>query len=503
MHKKSIIFFCLFIICFFQTNAQPLVTNHGLATHIDNGLTATIQGAFTNQTKGATLGTVDNAGIITLTGNWSNNSANTVFSTNSGHVKFWGTAAQTCGGTSATGTGFYDLTINNTSATGITLAQPASVSNSLTLTDGYVYTDATNVLTMNAGSSSGFGSAASFVDGPMNKVGTTAFVFPVGDSTKWARIGIGAPTAATTFQAEYHKAWYVNTITMAAAPTPVLQNVSIVEYWPLTRIAGAGNATVTLYWESAAFSGINNCPALRVAHWNGAAWENNNNACTTTGSCATIGTISTTAVVTSFSPFTFGDTAYHLSNPLPIELLSFDAKPDGNKVDLIWATASEVNNDYFTIERTVDGLNFEFVGTAQGAGNSTSVINYSLIDNDPYEGVSYYRLKQTDFDGKYVYSELRMVNFEKGNVFSFNVYPNPNDGGTLNLELLTNKKQGAEVLVVVYDMLGNELYSKVIITNENGNIIRAIDPSQKLASGVYMVTATSNHKIYNKRLIVN
>src|ERR1019366_8743728 len=483
--------------CFSQTSH---VVNHGVPVTVQNGITITFQGNFTNEN----LGTFTNDGLITLPGNWINNTANAVFTTNTGEVAFLGTAAQSIGGTNSTG--FSSLTINNTSGTGVTLNNSTNVNGTLTLTNGVVFCSSGNILTMNAGSTATSGSASSFVDGPMNKIGTTAFVFPVGNVAKWARIGITAPaTAGTTFQAQYFTTPYTNTTTMAAAPTPVLKRVSVKEYWTLNRTVNTDNVQVTLYWESATFSGINNCGAttpLRIAHWNGSAWENNNNAVTTTGTCGTAGTLSTNLVVTSFSPFTFGsDTTTSSVDPLPIELLSFNATPNGKAVDLAWTTASEINNDFFTIERTTDGFNFEMIGTLKGAGNSTWVINYTLVDNHPSDGVSYYRLKQTDYDGHTSYSELKMVSFEKNTDFSFNIFPNPTDDGIFNVEI--NAAKNAEVLVVVHDVLGKEIYSKVIITEQKGNIVYAIDLLQKVSPGVYLITVTSNDKIYNKKLIVN
>lgn len=489
-----------------QVNGQTLFTNHGTAITIENGITLTIdKGGFTNKTKGADKGTIDNAGTITLTKDWENNSANGVFSTSiHGIVQFIGIDTQVVGGTSVTGTDFYDLIINNNSVAGITLGQPASVTNVLTLTDGIVFSDATNFITMNDGSSvsPAGGVSGSFIDGPMVKTGTTAFVFPVGDSSRWARIGIGAPTAATTFKAEYVEARYANTDSISTSTLPLLRRISGREYWTLDRTAGAGDATVTLYWESSNFSGINNCVEdyLKIAHWNGSHWENNNPL--VTYSCGASGSVSTNGNVTSFSPFTFGSQAENYNvNPLPIELISFDVKPNGNKVDLTWVTASEINNDYFTIERTIDGLNYEALGTVQGNGNSNGIINYASEDNIPYDGISYYRIKQTDFDGKYTYSDLKMVNFGKDVDLTFNIYPNPMDGGPFNLELTGNN---TDVLLVVHDMLGNEIYSKVIVPGEtnDGDVLYSIDPSQQLKPGVYMVSITSKSKTFNKRLVV-
>lgn len=185
---------------------------------------------------------------------------------------------------------------------------------------------------------------------------------------------------------------------------------------------------------------------------------------------------------------------------LPIELLSFSAKSNNNLVDLKWITASEKNNEYFTIERTKDGINYETIEKVKGAGNSSSVRNYSTTDLHPYEGISYYRLMQTDYNGEFTYSNLVSVDFRILNEFSFKVIPNPNEGESISL--LLNATKGDEILVVVYDIAGRESYSKIILTEDNGEQVYAIDPSQKLPSGVYMIVATDNQKIVNKKLIV-
>jgi len=187
------------------------------------------------------------------------------------------------------------------------------------------------------------------------------------------------------------------------------------------------------------------------------------------------------------------------SNSLPIKLLSFNAAAKDSYVQLNWVTATETNNDYFTIERSIDGINFKTIVIVDGAGNSSQILNYSAVDNAPLSGISYYRLKQTDYDGQFNYSNLVAVEFNNMNDFTFNIYPNPNYGEGFNLQI---PKNNAKVLVVMYDILGNEIYSKVIITSVNGNDVYAIYPSRKLNPGVYLITATFNNGIYNKRLIV-
>jgi hypothetical protein len=101
---------------------------------------------------------------------------------------------------------------------------------------------------------------------------------------------------------------------------------------------------------------------------------------------------------------------------LSIELVFFYARPDKDKrkVKLEWQTASEVNNDFFTIEKSLNGTDWEIVKKVDGAGNSGKLLNYSAYDYSPYAGVSYYRLKQTDYDGGYTISGIISIDNLKG-----------------------------------------------------------------------------------------
>jgi hypothetical protein len=100
---------------------------------------------------------------------------------------------------------------------------------------------------------------------------------------------------------------------------------------------------------------------------------------------------------------------FNTNGTLPVKLLSFNAILANGKVNCAWETASEINNDYFTLERSKDGNSFEAVGNVKGQENSNRNIRYSYTDNNPFSGISYYRLKQTDFDGKYAYSPIKKV----------------------------------------------------------------------------------------------
>ena len=122
-----------------------------------------------------------------------------------------------------------------------------------------------------------------------------------------------------------------------------------------------------------------------------------------------------------------------LAPVLPIELLFFNGKQEKKSVELSWATATELDNDYFSIEKSTDGIRWIVLENIQGAGNSTINLQYTFEDNAPESGIQYYRLKQTDFDGTFTYSAAIAINFEDtANANSISIYPNPNSSNQLN-----------------------------------------------------------------------
>lgn len=179
------------------------------------------------------------------------------------------------------------------------------------------------------------------------------------------------------------------------------------------------------------------------------------------------------------------------STPLPINLLNFNATIlEDNYVNLKWQTASETNNDYFTLERSVNVNNWEEVAIINGAGNSSTSLSYSANDKRPYTGVTYYRLKQTDFDGKFEYSKIRSVDIKTDN--SFKISPNP-----ANNQITITGKQIALEEITIYNTLGQNITKLTQQTIENdGQLV--IDLS-KLNSGIYYIkTKTTANKVYKQ-----
>lgn len=196
----------------------------------------------------------------------------------------------------------------------------------------------------------------------------------------------------------------------------------------------------------------------------------------------TAGRISVTGIDNAMIPantyryFTLGSVSSN--TPLPVELLSFKAEGDYPNVILSWETASETDNDYFTLERSQDAINWEELAKVDGAGNSSHHNAYTFTDRGPLNGQSYYRLSQTDFNGTVHRAGIRAV-FLKGNS-SLTVYPNPGS------DIITIKGTGISVSAIsIIDSHGAELTHHIRLINKGDDGL-VIDVSG-LARGVYIV----------------
>ncbi|HWY99097.1 MAG TPA: T9SS type A sorting domain-containing protein, partial [Bacteroidia bacterium] len=213
-------------------------------------------------------------------------------------------------------------------------------------------------------------------------------------------------------------------------------------------------------------------------------------AVTTTGATGNV----TASGISTFSPWVLG----LFASPLPIKLLDFTAmyNNDENIVNLNWSTASEKNNKSFTIERSVDGITYTEIATVPGAGNSTETLNYSSIDPKPVIGIDYYRLKQTDFDGNFTYSDVVPVTISASQ--SVTVFPNPVKSN-LSVNYLS-KSAGAIVLKVEDLGTGREL-NTYSFNAEEGNNTFSINAGN-YAAGLYMLQVTgADGSTYNDKFI--
>ena len=159
-------------------------------------------------------------------------------------------------------------------------------------------------------------------------------------------------------------------------------------------------------------------------------------------------------------------------------------------VHLFWTTASETNNDYFTVERSKTGGEWEQVLQVDGAGTATSAKNYSAVDDGPFAGLSYYRLKQTDFDGTFSYSKVVSVTIEPRG--ELEVFPNPSTG------LFTVRSPFQFNQVQLLDQLGRNAHIRVEPIN---NREATIDGTQN-TPGLYFLQVSDGHVVKTVRIII-
>ena len=188
--------------------------------------------------------------------------------------------------------------------------------------------------------------------------------------------------------------------------------------------------------------------------------------------------------------FTLG-TINKIKTPLPIELLNFNTHvTNNNYIKIDWQTAAEINNDFFSIERSKDGAKWENIKNIKGAGNSHSLLNYLSFDKSPYSGISYYRLKQTDFNGKYSYSNIISINVQDLTNNKIEIYPNP----TTNKVSVKGSKAELEQI-----QLFNSLGRKVTISITRKEDTEATIDLSNLKNGMYYIkTKTTTNKVFKQ-----
>ena len=177
------------------------------------------------------------------------------------------------------------------------------------------------------------------------------------------------------------------------------------------------------------------------------------------------------------------------TNP-PIGLLSFDTFVNGAQVSISWKTAAETNNDYFTVEKSTDGDVWEVVEIVKGAGTSPTLRAYNTIDGQPIEGRTFYRLKQTDFDGAFSYSKVNEVQYDASKNIVVDVFPNP---ATDNF-FITGSDYELENIKLM-NRYGQDLTSFIKIIRNNDT--KCTVELENVTAGKYILkTKTTEHELY-------
>lgn len=448
-----------------------------------------------------------------------NNSAGTNFdittftaSATGNTVTYSGSTDQQVRATSDADNNYYNLVIN-TSAIGndATMAAPITVDNLLTLTTGNIVMGNNNLTIPSTASISG-GGASSYIQDS----GTGMFVrgitaigavsVPIG-GTNYSPITVDLTSATVGGSASLEFG-----VTDAAHPQRDRDNTgdavpgdddgtAATDYLDVYWTVGGTDITNPVYnatyiYDASDFSQTieSNMVATLYRNLPGEAtldWYVN-------------GTVNPSTNEVSFEEADgFGD-LYAMDNTnerLPIVLLSFTALPTTETVKLKWVTASEENNEFFTIERSLDAKTFEPILFVDGAGNSQTQRTYNATDIQPVLGRAYYRLKQTDFNGQFEYSETIGVVFEGQNKFSFGINNNPvMAGNPLSLWHTFTNANMEPPLISIRDIQGNVVSQSVIKSTDNKEV--EIQEVAHLSSGVYLLSVHYLGKSQVQKIIV-
>lgn len=181
---------------------------------------------------------------------------------------------------------------------------------------------------------------------------------------------------------------------------------------------------------------------------------------------------------------------------LPVSLTSFTARKSNNQIQLAWSTASESNNSHFEIERSVNGTDFVKIGERKGAGNSSSVLNYSFIDNNPASGTNYYRLKQVDFDGKFEYSDIQAASLASTEELALKYLGGQNDN-QVKFEINTLKSSNGSL--VIYDLSGRRIAKQDVLLKQGSNFVSL--SMLNLNTGIYFATCQVDGKLVSQKFV--
>jgi hypothetical protein len=430
------------------TNTINFTYNGTANQNTGNGLPASITGSLTINNSGNTV-TLNSAsatgGSVSLTAGTFATGTNLTMSTTSSitrtagsmtgtpqgaglyNVSYTGNSKTT--GTELAGSGLKNITLNLAAGQVLTMDQARTIPGTgvLTLTSGILTTTASNLLILNAGATTSPSSNTAYVNGPLRKVfnAAEAFTFPIGVSgTGDEPLGITGAAGGDDFTANYIRG--SATVLDPDITAPII-NVSGCDYWTLTKNSGAATSVnVTLSWDASspcnAEPFVTDPASLTVAHYNSSSWEQAGTGGPTYTGTSTAGTVTRTGV-SSFSPFALANTVQG-QNPLPVRFSNIKATRKNDGIEVAWTNFSETDVDYYTVERSSNGIQFSGISRVLPVLNNGDKADYDFLDPSPNVGINFYRIMLLEVENKTFYSSMVRVNSE-GNFSGIIIYPNP------------------------------------------------------------------------------
>lgn len=439
---------------------------------------------------------------ISIAGNWISTST---FDEGTELVTFNGTLDQTIN--TLGGETFYNLTIDKVSGK-VILSSNTSIDRILTLTNGACDLNG-NTITLNVANvlallrtngyviSEDTDNSSKFIRNIGTAIGS--FIFPFGKTdgtyipfTMETTSGdMGVVTVSTYPTGSDNLPWpsspdVVTNLTSFSGASPDNRDFTIDRFWQIDRTGMTGLANVTYTYAQAEVTAsiIGNESMLQAQRYNTSTdrWEPAING-------QIVDAVNNTVFVPSVSSFSPHSLAL-MSSPLPIVLASFSVWALGNRVEMEWETMSEINNDFFLIQKSNNGLDWTNVKRVEGQGNSNVSVKYIEQDPFPYKGVSYYRLKQVDFDGKYSYSDIEAVHVssQKNGII---ISPNPS-GDYISVSRLS----GGLSDLTIYNSSGTLVNDHLDIVMESDDLVKV--RISKLEKGVYLLKSKEISEVFIK-----
>lgn len=356
---------------------------------------------------------------------------------------------------------FYNVTFSNggdvviTNTDGANVRNNAAFSNSLITTTNRAIHQAGALRFEDGAQYSGGTTDAQHVNGYVSKIGNDIFTFPVGNGTVLRTLSLTTAPAAITD--EVSVAWFAGNPGTVTDPSdnathspfalgPGVQSVSTAGYWDWVPVSGAFAGTgidVSIPDQSA--TGV--MPAdLRLIGWDGTQWV-------LLGTAGATGTAAGSVLSGNMLPGITAVGIGSITGVLPVAFAHFDVKKDNCTAILNWSTAMEYHNDYFTVERSADGLAFGAIGKVAAGPDGNHTQAYSYTDRQPLPGTNYYRIVQTDIDGKQSRTATQFISLDCDKEEKIQVYPTTTNG-TLYVRLPAGYEHAE---IKMYSILGQEL----------------------------------------------
>ena len=388
----------------------------------------------------------------------------------------------------ATGSTLNNVTINFDAAfarDSITIADNVTINGALTLTKGKLVGPTGSTIDLSSSATVSGASTSSFVDGKLKRTGSTAFAFPVGKGNKYAPVNFSNYTGGNVYAVQYLNAGYgtytINPTTVGTYPN---YSVSGFEHWIIDQTT-AGTVDLKFNYTDVN-SNIVTPSAIRMAHFAVADW-NDLGGTPDPGNTLTAGSVTVTGV-SSFSPFTFASLT---TGVIPVKLTDFTAQKLNNIVKLSWTTEQELNSKEFVVEKSTDGNNWSTLNIITAIGNSALKNRYGTADNNPANGINYYRLKIVDRDGHSVLSAVKTVLFNSK--YQVVVAPNP---AIDFINVWIAKNNSLPVSISISSMNGKMLYQEKT-TNASTQINTSL-----FAKGIYLLKIVDDNNTEVRKIII-